>query len=165
MIVRRLTSDDAADFRALRLRALADHPAAYGSTHADWCDTPVADFAQILDKRDIFGLFPKAGALAGIAAFDRERGGNTRHRAFVTAVYVTPDLRRQDGASLLLDRIAEHARSLGVLQLELHVARNNKAAFECYRRAGYAPFGTSPRAIRCSGKFIDEVLMVRQLDA
>ena len=162
-MIRRLAPPDAAEFRALRLEALAAHPAAYGSTVADWERAPLADFAAWLERSLVFGAFD-ADSLIGVAALDRERGGNARHRALVTAVYVRAAARRRGIASGLLAMLAETARGDGVLQLELHVAVDNPAAIAAYEATGFRRFGIVPRAIRSEGRFVDEHLMVWFLD-
>lgn len=165
MTVRRLGPADAGAFRDIRLTALRGHPDAYGSTLADWQDRPLAEFEEAATRRYIYGLFDSAGRITGLAAYDRMRGGNERHRALVTAVYVRPEARGQGGAGRLIEAIAAQAVRDGVLQLELHVAANNAAAIAAYRRCGFQAHGTSPRAILCNGRFLDEVLMVCMLEA
>ncbi len=164
MMIRRLGSDDAKAFRAIRLEALRDNPDAYGSTLEDWQSAPLESFAERLRAGYVFGAFLH-DALVAITAYDREKGGNLRHRGWVTAVYVQPAARGSGMAGRLLAAVTEKARADGVSQLELHVATDNLPALRTYRKAGFAEYGTVPRALFSRGRFIDEVHMALALDS
>ncbi len=169
-MIRRLTGADAAAFRALRLEALRLAPGAYGSTLADWQHEGIDRFAARIADGWIAGAFDDGrdeafgGELVGVAALDREPGTNVRHRAGISAVYVTPAARRCGFARRLLERLAQEAADQGVVQLELQVAAENRAAMALYEKAGFQRHGLIPRALLVQGRFIDEVLMIRRLD-
>ena len=169
-MIRQLTGADAAAFRSLRLEALQLAPEAYGSTLADWQDEGIDRFAARIADSWVAGAFDDAldgglvGGLVGVAALDRERGANVRHRGLVTAVYVAPAVRRCGFALAMLARLAQEAADQGVLQLELQVAAENRTAMALYENAGYQRHGLIPRALLVQGRFIDEVLMIRRLD-
>jgi ribosomal protein S18 acetylase RimI-like enzyme len=162
-MIRQLTEADVAAFRSLRLEALQLAPEAYGSTLADWQDAGTDRFAARIADSWVAGAFD-GGDLVGVAALDRERGTNVRHRAAITAVYVTPAARRRGHAGALLDRLAAEAAAQGIVQLELHVAAENGAAIALYERAGFQNHGLIPRALLVQGRFIDERVMIRRLD-
>ncbi len=161
MIIRRLGPADAAAFRRIRLDALRDTPDAYGSIYDDWADAPETTFADRTRSGFVAGAF-EGEALVGLSVMDREKGGNTRHRALVTAVYVRPNARGQGIAAAML---AANAAAEGIVQLELHVLVTNEAAIRVYEAAGYERAGLCPRAILSRGLFFDELLMIRRLDA
>ncbi len=166
-MIRRLTEADVVAFRNLRLEALQLAPEAYGSALEDWQGATLEPFQARIAGSWIAGAFDAArgGGLVGVAALDRERGGNVRHRAGITAVYVTPAARRRGLAGALLHRLVQEAAVQGVLQVELHVASDNAAAIALYEKAGFARHGLIPRALLVQGRFIDELLMVRRLDS
>jgi ribosomal protein S18 acetylase RimI-like enzyme len=158
MEIRRLTAADAPAFRAIRLEALAAHPADFGSDHAGEAARPLAHFvAQLLDNH-IFGLF-REGALAGIAAIEFQAKAKERHRAFLWGVYVHPGARGTGAAEALL-RTAMEAAFAGALQIELGVRVGNAAAEGLYRRLGFTRYGVLPRNYRVDGAYHDEALMV-----
>jgi RimJ/RimL family protein N-acetyltransferase len=161
--VRRLTARDAREFRDLRLESLRLHPEAYGSRLSDWDEQPPSAFADRLSRSHVFGLL-EAGSLVGIAALDRERGGNTNHRGLVTAVYVRAAHRGRGGLARLMDAVESAGRGMGLVQIELTVADDNAAARNGYLRAGYRPVATLPRALRDAAGFRDEILMILTLD-
>jgi ribosomal protein S18 acetylase RimI-like enzyme len=158
-MIRRLQAEDAAAYRDIRLESLREAPDAYGSVHSDWADAPLSLFADRTGQSIVLGAF-NDGKLVGLAVLDREKGGNTRHRALVTAVYVRPAARGRGLAGQLLQTLAEGARPDGILQLELHVAVTNTAAIRAYEKAGFERAGIAPRSILSTGRFIDEMLMV-----
>ncbi len=162
--VRRLGASDAAAYREIRLESLRDAPDAYGSVYADWADAPMQTFADRRQSAFVVGAFDN-GALVGLAVMDREKGGNTRHRALLTAVYVRPAARGKGLTMAMMEAIAAHAVAEGILQLELHVVVTNAAAIRAYEAAGFERAGLCPRAIMSRGRFADELLMVRRLDA
>jgi ribosomal protein S18 acetylase RimI-like enzyme len=162
-MIRRLSRDDAAAYREIRLESLKDAPDAYGSVHADWPDAPVSVFAQRTLQSVVLGAFD-GDALVGLAVLDREKGANTRHRAVVTAIYVRPAARGKGATVAMMEAIAAHATAEGILQLELHVLVTNGTAIRAYAAAGFEPAGLSPRAILSRGRFFDEMLMIRRLD-
>src|SRR5262245_11124595 len=66
--VRVPTGDDWAQWREIRLGALAEAPYAYGSTHADWVDAPERRWRDRLDGPGYHNvLLLLDGAPAGIA--------------------------------------------------------------------------------------------------
>jgi ribosomal protein S18 acetylase RimI-like enzyme len=162
-MIRRLGPDDAAAYRAIRLESLRDAPDAYGSVHADWANAPVQTFADRTRSGFVVGAFD-GDVLVGLAAMDREKGGNTRHRALVTAVYVRPEARGRGMTVAMMDFVAAHAVAEGIMQLELHVLVTNAPAIRAYEAAGFDRAGLCPRSILSRGQFLDEMLMVRRLD-
>jgi ribosomal protein S18 acetylase RimI-like enzyme len=161
--VRRLNAADAEAFREIRLEGLRLDPDAFGSALSDHINRPLDHFRKRLTGSNVVGCFDGT-RLMGIAAYNREQGGNTRHRAMITSVYVRPEARGQGRMAAILAELEAIGRRDGVLQLELHVALDNAAGIAAYERAGYERHGVSPRAILSGGRFIDEVLMVRRLD-
>jgi GNAT superfamily N-acetyltransferase len=163
MTIRRLTPDDWAAFRDIRLEMLRTAPAAFGSTHADWAAKPEGEIREWLCRMHAFGLFSGAD-LWGCAACRVAGGARVRHRASVIAVYLRPAARGQGHTRRLLAALAAAARADGVLQLELDVTDTNRAAIAAYERAGFVATGATPRALRLASGFADAVTMIRRLD-
>lgn len=164
MIVRPLTEADALAFRIVRLEALRLHPDAYGSTLADWERMPNSAFVERIRSGVVFGLFTDKG-LEGLLAYEREKGGNTRHRASLYTIYVRKSLRGSAAADMLMEAAIAQARADKVVQLELLVSETNSRAQAFYRRHGFEPYAVIPRALCVKGQYVDEVCMVLNLDA
>jgi ribosomal protein S18 acetylase RimI-like enzyme len=170
--IRPLTRADWDAWWALRLRALADHPDAFGSdideTIAAGEQAARERFAPTLDdvRNQIFGAFADGKTLVGVAGIVGNHQRKTRHRMFIWGVYVTPEARGSGTDEALIRACIAHARAVdGVRQLHLTVASHNAAAVALYERCGFARYGRDPCAlILRDGCEIDEDLMALPLD-
>ncbi len=167
-----LSRDDWSAWWALRLRALADHPDAFGSdideTIAAGEEAARERFAPLRhDSRNVmFGAISDDGALVGVAGIVGDTHRKMRHRAFVWGVYVAPEARGEGVGRRLIEACVAHARTVsGIRQVHLTVASHNAAAVAIYERCGFVRYGVDPRAlILPDGREIDEDLMVLMLD-
>ncbi len=99
-----------------------------------------------------------------MAGFDRERGRKTCHKGRIWGVYLAPEKRGEGLGQGLLERLLERAHRIeGVEQISLSVTATQSAAIHLYRSLGFQSFGREPRALRISGRFIDEEYMVLRL--
>lgn len=161
--IRRLGPADLAAYRAIRYRALADHPEAFVSSAEDFAARKDEDVAKALETLAIFAAEAPDGTLAGIVGFLRETGPKERHRAWMIQVYVRPDYRGQGVAEALIAHLVDHARH-HVIQIHLGVWSENVPAIRLYEKLGFSIYGTEPRYLFVNGRYIDEHLMVRFLD-
>jgi RimJ/RimL family protein N-acetyltransferase len=154
--IRRLVPDDAAAYRELRLRALAEHPAAFTSSHEEESRKPVAAMAVRLapdGEEAVYGAFAD-GRLVALAGLARETRTKNRHKAMVFGTYVAPEHGgRGIAGALLAHVIGEAQRQSGLLQLVLTVTAGNAAATALYEKAGFRSFGIEPRAICIDGNY------------
>jgi RimJ/RimL family protein N-acetyltransferase len=165
LAIRRLTPEDAPVYRALRLRALLEHPDAFTSSHAEDNEMPLSTTERRLaaDSPDwVFGAFV-ADELAGIVGLSRERRAKNRHKANVFGMYVAPEHRRHGIGAALLRRVIENAQLEGIEQLVLTVTDTNVRARTLYERSGFRSFGVEPRAIRVDGVYYDKNHMIHFL--
>ena len=163
MHVRTLTPEDAAAYQALRLRGLAETPAAFASSHEEEVNTPLAEISRRLQPKAtgaIFGAFFE-GTLAGLAGIERESMAKLSHKAYLWGMYVSPEHRGTGVGSLLLEHVLPYAwRSLGVVQVNLGVHTENASAIALYQRLGFVVWGTELGALVVGGKAQDEHHMV-----
>lgn len=137
VVVRRARPDDAAAWRELRLRALADAPTAFGST---------------LEREQAWALDVYAERLAAgnsVLAFAGDLpigiGAGFEHPAgwfHVVSIWVDPDFRRRGANRLILGELVSRAHELG-LQVHLDVTRGNDVARLAYERFGFVATGES----------------------
>ena len=135
--------EDWAAWRDLRLRALQDSPAAFGSTYArelaftehDWRD-------RLGDATSVSVLALAGGTPVGMGAGFSDLPGWLH----VVAMWVAPQWRGQRVGHRVLDGIRGWADERG-LRLHLDVAQGNPAARSSYLSYGFTPTGET-RPIR-----------------
>ena len=164
--IRELTGDDAADFRHLRLRALKEHPDAFGSSYEAESAAPIEAAAERLrlnaESQDSFTLGAYRGdTLVGMVGFYQETREKTRHRGTIWGMYVPTEEQGKGTGRALLARALELARALpGLEQVELQVVSRNRRARGLYGSFGFERYGTEPRALYVDGEYLDEEHMV-----
>ena len=140
IIVRPLTPDDVAAYRALRLAGIAELPAAFCTRHAAESGLPLAQIAQRLratSHQIIFGAFDK-DQLIGIAGLRREPIAVVHDKASLWSVYVAPQARGRGAARQLVQAAIAHACAIPELaRVRLAVAQDNHAALTLYLGCGF----------------------------
>ena len=160
--IRELTGDDADDFRNLRLRALKEHPDAFGSSYEAESTTPIEAAAERLrrnaESQDAFTLGAYRGNdLVGMVGFFQESRDKMRHRGTIWGMYVPAEEQGKGIGRALLARAIELARRLpGLEQIELAVVTRNRRARGLYASLGFETWGTEPRALLLDGEYLDE---------
>ena len=92
MDIRRLGAQDAAEYRALRLRSFREHPEAFTTSFEELLAQPLADTEKRLrDPNAMFwGAFDR-GELCGYVGLEREARAKARHKATLVGMYVMPE--------------------------------------------------------------------------
>lgn len=151
MLVRMLGPADATLYRALRLRALREHPDAFTSSYEQDRDQPLEAASQRLASHPFWGAYRHA-ELYGFVGLERELRPKNRHKATVMGMYVAPEAGGQGVARALLAALVAHARANGLASLVLTVTEGNERAQRLYAQAGFRSFGIEPDAIRVAGR-------------
>ena len=166
MHVRRLTPEDAAAFQALRLRALQDTPAAFGSSVEEEQNFPASVIESRLaykPDRGPFGAFEDQ-ELVGLVALGRESMKKLAHKALVWGMYVKPEHRCKGiGKALLLEALSLARSVPEVAQVNLSVNASNVSAIRLYESVGFKAFGREPGAMCINGELHDELHMYLRL--
>jgi RimJ/RimL family protein N-acetyltransferase len=166
-----LTRDRFDDAFALRLRALREHPEAFGQPFEEAAALTPAQRQTAWESkwnyRDnrVFVAIDGYGALVGMTGVVRQYRDKMRHRGEIWGVYVAPEARGQGVGSRLLEAAIAYVRDdLGLLQLHLEAISSNAEAVRSYERAGFVRYGRMPRADILNGTIYDSDLMVLMLD-
>ena len=169
MQIRRLTEPDFDHFYALRLRALREHPAAFGSSYEESVAQPVEDFQTRLrenstaSNRFILGAFQEE-TLVGMIGFFQEPQRKRNHIGVIWGMYVVEEMHGQGVGRALLDETIRLASELsGVEQIILSVVTENKAAHRLYLSTGFEAYGLEPKALKVTGRYLDEAHMILHL--
>lgn len=167
MELRELTSDDAAIFWPLRLRALREEPYAFGSDFEDAKGRPLDEIArQLAGEGDDFtlGAFEN-GSLVGIVTFHRQVGKKAQHTANVFGMYVASEAQGRGIGGALLDALLSRARTLpGLEQIYLGVVTTQAAARGLYRSRGFESYAVVRHGLKVDDTYLDEEGMVLWLN-
>jgi len=160
--LRRLTLNDAAAYRALRLEGFAAHPLEFRYSPADEEALTPAETGRRLAESFVVGAFA-AGDLAGVGGWTRLAGEKLRHKGLLWGMYVRPRARGTGAADAIVRAIVEDARR-EVEILLLTVAAPNERARRLYERWGFVAYGTEPAAVKVGDVYVDELLMAKRLE-
>jgi RimJ/RimL family protein N-acetyltransferase len=163
---RRSLESDLVDFRELRLEALRNNPASFGSDY----DTVKANPMQFWISRLYAGsedgalyFAVHAEDLIGMCGIQLGTNPKTRHSATIWGAYVRPVWQGLHIAGNLIENCIEWGKTHGVKVAKLAVVADNASAIRCYEGCGFTVYGRDPRAMRHAGVFYDELLMARQI--
>jgi ribosomal protein S18 acetylase RimI-like enzyme len=170
MKVRRLVPAEAPAYRELMLKAYAEHPDAFTSSHAERASLPLewwqSRLGIVSEPRDVvLGAFAD-DRLAGVAGISFESREKARHKATLFGMYVLPAYRHKGcGRALVLAALA-HARSRdGIMLVQLTVTDGNDSARLLYEDCGFVRFGLEPFAVAVGSTFVSKIHMWRKLDS
>lgn len=161
MTIRRADASDVEAFRQIRLEALQVEPSSYASNFEDWVGLSEEEWQTRLSE-PVFLAF-QGGEPVGLTGLLRQRSSKLAHRATIVMVYVRKGLRGTGLASGLLNATVDHAREIGIRQLELTVSAEQPAAIRFYQREGFTEVGCIPGGLLQEGREIDEFVMVRRI--
>ncbi|MFN8446001.1 MAG: GNAT family N-acetyltransferase [Caldilineaceae bacterium] len=166
MNIQTLKPVDVEAYQHLRLRALLDHPEAFGSAYEDEAIMALEKVAERLvsaPERFTLGAWQNE-ALVGMAGFSRYMGRKTRHRGMVWGMYVAPEARGQGVGAALLAEIIQQVRQLdGLEEIILAVTVGNPAARKIYTQAGFQPSHVEKRYIKLDDTYYDIEWMTLQI--
>jgi len=164
IVLRPITLECVASFKAVRLRALLDSPTAFGSTYGK--ESKLTD--EEWEKRA--GQWNAPGSAAAFFAWEGERavgivGGfldkEDATRASLASMWVSPESRGRGVGRRLVETIIAWAEGKGARSLRLLVTSNNDGAIGFYERLGFAKTGkTEPHP---NDPALVEFEMVREL--
>jgi ribosomal protein S18 acetylase RimI-like enzyme len=140
MEVRRLREDEADLLRDVRLRALADAPWAFGSSHARELGHTPERWQQFADQVDSV-IYVAAGGDAAVGmAGGFVPGGDAVQ---LWGMWVAPEARGRGLGRALVDAVLAWARKRGAPAIALEVTDTEPArpAALLYRSLGFAPTG------------------------
>lgn len=164
MNIRVLNEADAADYQALRLRALQTDPISFGSTYereVNFSTEMVKERVRPAEDRIVLGAFQEDCALVGIVRFMRDMDRKSRHKGNIYGMYVAPEVRGQGaGKALMVEAISRAKDFEGVEQIHLQVISQNASAKKLYQSLGFETYGVEPRGLKEGEQYFDEDLMI-----
>ena len=163
-VVRRVRADEGRALRAIRLAALQESPAAFGSTYeaearradGEWTERAqrgaagvdrVTFFAVVND--DLVGL---------VGGFRPDSGGST---VDLVSMWTAPAARRLGVGRALVAAVLQWATEVSATTVHLWVTQGNEPAFRLYESMGFRPTGESQPLPSDPAR--DELAMTRDL--
>jgi GNAT superfamily N-acetyltransferase len=164
--IRRIRADEGLRLRALRLRALADAPLAFGSTLAReqafaesvWDERAAG--AAVGSARATF-VAEEQGQWVGLATGVARHPDDLDHSPILIGMFVDASQRGRGVGAALVERVTDWVRTLPAQRLYLWATSTNRPAIALYERCGFRrtaetrPLDHTPSLV--------EVLMVRHL--
>ncbi len=159
VVVREVSGDEWETLRDVRLAALREAPAAFGSTYAREAPFTEEQWRGRLNARAVtfFADLEDDAGPAGLASVFVEDGA-----AEVVSMWVRPSARGQGVGAALVDAAADWAKARGHDSLYLWVTESNTAARVLYERCGFTT--TGERQPLPSDPSLREVQMLRALN-
>lgn len=157
------------EYRELRLRALREEPAAFGSSYEENVDNPEDHWRGRLEeaqrKVETITLFAEVdGRLVGMMGAHRVLRIKTRHVATVYGVYVDPAVRGQGIGGKLMQGLLDEIRLIPeIVKLNLSVNSEQGEALTLYRRFGFEIIGISHQEMKLGDRYYDSLLMEKLL--
>jgi GNAT superfamily N-acetyltransferase len=153
MEIRMLGPADAADYRALRLRALWEYPQAFTSSYDEEDAKGIEWYEQRLTGagKTFWGAV-EDGQLCGLVGLERETRAKNNHKATVVGMYVATEHTGRGIGRALMDALVAEARRQGLELLVLTVTEGDGPALQLYEACGFRSFGVEPRAIKVDGR-------------
>lgn len=162
LLVRRLETADADDYRELRLESLRDHPESFSTSWEQEADKPRSWWTGRLQTSTVFGGWMHNSRLVGIAGLRVQDGAKLRHKGTLVGMYVRPEARGTGLSAALVRHVIEHARTV-VEEVCLGVGTFNVGARRLYDEVGFREYGIERRALKVGNEFYDEALMALPL--
>jgi GNAT superfamily N-acetyltransferase len=136
--VRRVILGDERILREVRLQALSDEPAAFGSTYEREAARTTADWQGWMSPGVAFILYEPAGARGMVSGLRDEADLEVVH---LMAMWVHPKVRGSGGADELVEAVIAWAQSEGAKRVRLKVIQGNDRARRFYERMGFRATG------------------------
>jgi GNAT superfamily N-acetyltransferase len=138
--VRRITAEDWALARAIRLRALANAPDAFARTFdeelampdARWQERALAN-EEGVSSAGFFALYEEVECGLAVGVWRPDETPTVD----LNALWVAPEARRSGAGRALIDAVCEWARSRGAVRVELEVTETSLAALALYQAEGF----------------------------
>jgi RimJ/RimL family protein N-acetyltransferase len=161
--IRRVRAGEWRLLRDVRLRALADSPQAFGSTHAGESAQPDYFWQERATAAAAGGerltmIAEADGRWVGIA------GGFTEpdepDRPWLVSVWIDPAWRGKSLGEELVGAVIAWARSRDAVQMQLDVAESSRAAIRLYERCGFLATGEKTPMER-DPTILEDVMVLR----
>lgn len=166
MIIRKLTKNDAEDYRNIRLEALYNNPDSFGTMYSEEVIKTIDDFKNRIpvDNNNFILSYFIDKELIGIVAFHQESRIKVRHKAYIRSMYVKQEYRRKGIGKSLMKELIERAKAIDEIEILLvDVVKNNISAQHLYLSLGFQIYGIEKMAYKFQNQYFDMAYMSLQI--
>jgi GNAT superfamily N-acetyltransferase len=135
-----LTPYEGSRLKAIRLRALADAPDAFGTTLEEASANPAEAWTRQVVTLPTFVAVEDGRDVAMVRC---TRDQHDADSGWLLSMWVEPEFRRAHVGAVLVDVVVAWARANGITRLVLDVADLNAPAIALYESKGFVPNGKS----------------------
>lgn len=140
---------------------LKNAPESFGASYEETCKEELSFFKDKIKDAPIWGAFSNDD-LIGVAGYYLNPKLKVKHKAALWGVYVKPEFRGQGLAEKVSQMVIDNLPQNIELVL-LNVVAGNVPAEKTYRRLGFEQYGLEKHALKYSGQYYDEIMMVKFL--
>ncbi len=158
MQIRRISSKDYTDYYEIRIQALSGSPEAFGMSAEEAPIVEPQNFQDKIQESNGAIFISYDGEPCGMVGVQKEKGIKRKHIAQIWGMYVAPNKRGRNVASLLLENVIQFAKSAKIEKLYLNVNTDNTVACGLYKKFGFKHYGTEKKALKISERYYDEYL-------
>jgi len=144
MEIRRVTVDDGARLREVRLAALRDAPDAFASTYGEAFTYPPSLWAGRADdasRGSVAATFLLVDGQDTLGMITGLRDAEDDQTARLVSLWVAPEARGMGQGRRLVEEVVEWAREPGSTCLRLWVTNDNESGNVLYESVGFRPTG------------------------
>lgn len=161
---RKLKTDDASTYQALRLEALNTFPGNYANSYETEEKEHIGFFTDVIENAVVDGVFKGEEMIACSVFFIMwPHHPKETHKGMVAGMYVKPAYQGQGIAKKMMERVFETA-STRCKQLHLALYSSNVGAYAMYKNLGFKEYGREPDGLCVNGEYFDKVWMCKKLN-
>jgi ribosomal protein S18 acetylase RimI-like enzyme len=160
--IRRLTRQDAAQFRDVRLHGLLHDPVAFNGCYEEESRLSKFQFANFIKEPPspsaIFGAFFDNCEIVGIAGLAVSNALKMQHKGTLWGMYTMPIARGLGVGTALMTAVLDYARDLSLERVLLSVTASNTSTSQWYAKLGFQLYGIERNAVKFGSLYEDDEL-------
>jgi len=156
--IARVSPDEWQILRELRLHAVKEEHRAFGKSYEEELQESEEEWRQKL-ATSVYVIAKEMGKPVGMLCGVQQKGNRLQHVANIYGVYVVPEARGKQIATLLMEALMNELRARGVKKVCLYVTKPQKAAIALYTKLGFKQVGLHEKEMFVDGKYLDSIAM------
>ena len=123
----------------------------------------LAETLKNIEKREQIYLAAEAnGRIIGASEVRVSKAERSKHVGELL-IFISKDYRNSGVGSYMMKTLIDSAKRIDLKMIKLQTFENNKNAIQFYRKYGFREVGRVPKEIFYKGKYIDNIIMVKEI--